>query len=69
VIGGGLMDPEATSAAFRMRYLEAVRDAADPYLWPVQKTRLTIVPAALGDLSQAVGAALAALYQPRPSAR
>jgi glucokinase len=65
VIGGGLMDPESTSAAFRTRYLDRVRAAADPYLWPVQRTRLTIVPAALGDLSQAVGAALAALYQPR----
>jgi glucokinase len=65
VIGGGLMDPESTSAAFRTRYLEGVRAAADPYLWPVQRSRLTIVPAALGDLSQAVGAALAALYQPR----
>jgi glucokinase len=65
VIGGGLMDPESTSVAFRTRYLDGVRAAADPYLWPVQRTRLTIVPAALGDLSQAVGAALAALYQPR----
>lgn len=65
VIGGGLMDPESTSAAFRTRYLDGVRAAADPYLWPVQRTRLTVVPAALGDLSQAVGAALAALYQPR----
>jgi glucokinase len=65
VIGGGLMDPESTSVAFRTRYLEGVRAAADPYLWPVQRTRLTIVPAALGDLSQAVGAALASLYQPR----
>jgi glucokinase len=63
VIGGGLMDPESTSAAFRTRYLDRLRAAADPYLWPVQRTRLTIVPAALGDLSQAVGAALAALYQ------
>lgn len=65
VIGGGLMDPESTSVAFRTRYLEGVRAAADPYLWPAQRTRLTVVPAALGDLSQAVGAALAALYQPR----
>jgi glucokinase len=65
VIGGGLMDPEATTAAFRLRYLEGVRRAADPYLWPSQRTRLTVVPAALGDLSQAVGAALAALYQQR----
>jgi glucokinase len=65
VIGGGLMDPESTSVAFRTRYLDGVRAAADPYLWPVQRSRLTIVPAALGDLSQAVGAALAALYQPQ----
>ena len=65
VIGGGLMDPESTSVAFRTRYLDGVRAAADPYLWPVQRSRLTIVPATLGDLSQAVGAALAALYQPR----
>jgi len=65
VIGGGLMDPESTSAAFRARYLEGVRGAADRYLWPAQRTRLTIVPAALGDLSQAMGAALAALYRSR----
>src|SRR3990170_6082904 len=65
VIGGGLMDPEATTVAFRMRYLENVRAAAAPYLWPAQRTRLSIIPAALGDLSQAVGAALAALYRNR----
>jgi glucokinase len=65
VIGGGLMDPEATTADFRMRYLDNVRAAAAPYLWPAQRTRLSVVPAALGDLSQAVGAALAALYQNR----
>lgn len=65
VIGGGLMDPESTTAAFRTRYLDGVRAAADPYLWPTQRARMTIVPAALGELSQAVGAALAALYQPR----
>jgi glucokinase len=65
VIGGGLMDPEATTTEFRMRYLDNVRAAAAPYLWPAQRTRLSIVPAALGDLSQAVGAALAALYQNR----
>ena len=65
VIGGGLMDPEATSAAFRDALPTVVRDAARPVLWPAQRTRLTIVPAALGDLSQAIGAALAALYQPR----
>jgi glucokinase len=65
VIGGGLMDPEATTEAFRERYLGIVRDSAMPYLWPAQRERLCIVPAALGDLSQAIGAALVALYQSR----
>ena len=65
VIGGGLMDPEATTEAFRERYLRGIRDAAWPFLWPAQRDRLTIVPAALGDLSQSIGAALAALYQSR----
>ena len=65
VIGGGLMDPEATTEAFRDRYLGVIRDTALPYLWPAQRQRLTIVPAALGDLSQSIGAALAALYQSR----
>lgn len=65
VIGGGLMDPEATTDAFRERYLRVIRDTATPYLWPMQRSRLTIVPAALGDLSQSIGAALAALYQSR----
>ena len=40
-----------------------MRDAAEPYLWPAQRKVLTIVPASLGDLSQAIGAALVALYQ------
>jgi glucokinase len=65
VIGGGLMDPEATTESFRERYLRVVREAAQPYLWPSQRERLSIVPAALGDLSQAIGAALVALYQSR----
>lgn len=65
VIGGGLMDPEATTVQFRERYLASIRQTALEYLWPVQRTRLTIVPAALGDLSQAIGAALVALYQSR----
>jgi glucokinase len=42
-----------------------MRDTALPYLWTAQRERLTIVPAALGDLSQAIGAALVALYQSR----
>ena len=65
VIGGGLMDPEATTEAFRERYLRIVRETAVPHLWPVQRQRLSIVAAALGDLSQAIGAALVALYQSR----
>ena len=65
VIGGGLMDPEATSAAFRDRYLHIVRETAKPYLWPAQREHMCILPATLGDLSQAIGAALVALYQSR----
>ena len=65
VIGGGLMDPEATTELFRERYLRIVREAADPYLWPAQRELLSVVPAALGDLSQAIGAGLVALYQSR----
>jgi glucokinase len=67
VIGGGLMDTAATSGEFRDRYLRIVRDAAAPYLWPAQQATLRIVPAVLGDLSQAIGAALVALYQHRPA--
>ncbi|MEO8356187.1 MAG: ROK family protein [Chloroflexota bacterium] len=63
VIGGGLMDPEATTPAFRERYLDIVRSTAREYVWPSQRDVITIVPAALGDLSQAIGAALAALYR------
>jgi predicted NBD/HSP70 family sugar kinase len=65
VIGGGLMDPGATTEAFRERYLRGVRETAAPLLWPAQRDRLSIVPASLGDLSQAIGAALVALYQSR----
>jgi glucokinase len=65
VIGGGLMDPEATTEAFRERYLRIVGETAAPYLFPAQRSRLRIVPAALGDLSQAIGAALVALYHSR----
>lgn len=65
VIGGGLMDPEATTEAFRERYLRVVRETATPYLFPAQRSRMSIVPAALGDLSQAIGAALLALYRSR----
>jgi glucokinase len=67
VIGGGLMDPEATTTAFRERYLGIVRLTARDYLWLGQRDTVSIVPAALGDLSQAIGAGLAALYQQRVS--
>ena len=65
VIGGGLMDPEATTIGFRERYLNIVRSTARDYLWPYQRDAISIVPAALGDLSQAIGAALSALYRDR----
>jgi glucokinase len=40
-----------------------VRETATPQLWPPQRATMKIVPAVLGDLSQAIGAALVALYQ------
>jgi glucokinase len=65
VIGGGLMDPESTTEAFRKRYLGLVHGTALSNFWPAQKERVKIVPASLGELSQAIGAALVALYQTR----
>ena len=65
VIGGGLMDPEATTATFRERYLRILRDTAMPFMWPVQRNTISILPAALGDLSQAIGAALVAMLSYR----
>lgn len=62
VIGGGLIDPESTTPEFRERYLNGIRNAAHAYLWPKQREKLKIVPATLGELSQAIGAALVALY-------
>lgn len=61
VIGGGLMDPEATTPEFRQRYLNIIHESALKYFFPSQGG-IKIVPAALGDLSQAIGAALLALY-------
>jgi predicted NBD/HSP70 family sugar kinase len=60
VIGGGLMDPGATTPEFRDRYLSGVRRAAEPYFWEPQRGRIKIVPATLGELSQAIGAAIVA---------
>jgi hypothetical protein len=48
---------------FRERYLGIVRATVQPYLWPQQRATLKIVPAQLGDMSQAIGAALVAMYQ------
>ncbi len=62
IIGGGLMDLESTTPEFRERYLRIVTESAMPYLWPPQRKTIKILPAVLGDLSQAIGAALVALY-------
>lgn len=62
VIGGGLIDPEATTPEFRERYLRIIRESALPYLWPQQRERVKVVTATLGELSQAIGAALVAMY-------
>lgn len=62
VIGGGLIDPDATTEAFRKRYFDTIYTAAEPWLFPVQRQRMKIVPATMGELSQAIGAALVALY-------
>jgi predicted NBD/HSP70 family sugar kinase len=67
VIGGGLIDPESTTPEFRQRYLGGIRKAAEPYLFPVQRRQLHIVAASLGELSQAIGAALVSLYSSQKS--
>jgi len=66
VIGGGLIDEDATTEAFRTRYLQSIRDSAEPWLFPVQRLNLKIAPASLGELSQAIGAALVSLYKAHP---
>ena len=68
VIGGGLIDPHSTTEAFRHRYLGGIQAAAEPWLFPVQRRTMKIVPATMGELSQAVGAALVALYTSRKNA-
>jgi len=65
VIGGGLMDIEVTTPEFRERYLRTIHETAAPYLWPAQRDSIKLIPAVLGELSQAIGAALMALYQSR----
>jgi len=69
VIGGGLMDLESTTAEFRERYLRIVRESALPYLFAAQCDSMKIVPATLGELSQAIGAALVALYTAKQQGR
>ena len=68
VIGGGLIDPESTTPEFRERYLGNIRQAATPYLFPSQRRCMKITPATLGELSQAIGAALTALYTAQAAA-
>lgn len=65
IIGGGLMDTETTTPEFRARYMRIIRETARPYLWPQQRDTLKVVEAQLGELSQAIGAGLVALYQSR----
>ena len=62
VIAGGLMDSGSTSSKFRERCIRLVREAAMPFLWPSQQKTITFAASELGDLSQAIGAALVALY-------
>jgi glucokinase len=59
------MDPESTTEDFRARYLRTISETARPHLWPQQRDRITILPSTLGELSQAIGAALVALYRSR----
>ena len=65
IIGGGLMDYDVTTPEFRERYLRIISETAAPYIWPAQRASIKIIPAVLGELSQAIGAALVALYQSR----
>jgi len=62
VVGGGLMDHESTTPLFRERYINVLREAAIPYLWPGQRATIKFAASELGELSQAIGAALVALY-------
>jgi len=68
VIGGGLIDPHSTTAEFREHYLKTIHTSAEPWLHPSQRQTLKIVPASLGELSQAIGAALVALYTGKAAA-
>ena len=59
VIGGGLMDAAATTSQFRDRYMATLRETAASVFWTdIDSVRFH--QAALGELSQAIGAALLA---------
>ena len=62
VSAGGLMDHESTTPQFRERYINVLRESAMPYLWPAQRANIKFAASELGELSQAIGAALVALY-------
>jgi hypothetical protein len=57
-----LIDPGATTEEFRARYLQGIKEAAWPWIFPAQREILQIVPAHYGEMSQAIGAALVALF-------
>ncbi len=59
VIGGGLMDRDATTPAFRERYMRGVRLGTAECHWG-NMDDLEFHKATLGELSQAIGAALLA---------
>jgi predicted NBD/HSP70 family sugar kinase len=59
IIGGGLIDPEATTQGFRQRYLDGIKRSTAEYAW-VGMDKLRFHEASLGELSQATGAALLA---------
>jgi glucokinase len=59
IIGGGIIDPDATTADFRQRYFERMKAAAAKYVW-TDFTKMHFHEARLGELSQAIGAALLA---------
>jgi glucokinase len=68
VVGGGLMDHESTTPQFRERYINVLRESAMPYLWPAQRATVKFAASELGELSQAIGAALVALYTSKADA-
>ena len=61
VIGGRLVDPSATTARFRARYMGGIRKAAEAHFLPQHRSSVQVVEAKLGKMSQAIGAALNAL--------